>query len=324
MTISAEIIADSITSDGQRITTFELIYPRMIHAENLTHRIFSRNSASSRAIPVNKMNDLILSNVALPWRFGKANKGMQDAGEHDEPVFVEAIYEKELSLGSDPEKARELASLSPENAWRYAASLMVDFSNYFNRAGYAKQVCNRLTEPFQHMKVVVTSTSFDNFFNLRNHTDADPTLHMLAVTVLEAYKNSEPRVLLKGEWHTPYYQSGFWSEHSNGKDIHGNTLEDALMISASCCAQVSYRTLDDSLEKARRIYKALIETEPTHASPVEHQATPIPKFNTGSIWPEGITHMDRLGAYYSGNFKGWIQHRQLIPNHVCEEYEGYY
>lgn len=301
MTITAEVIAASITPQGEKILTFEIEYPRIIHSELMTHRVFSRNSASSRAIPVKKMNELICKNFARPSVFGKNQSGMQDAGEH----FT-------LINGYTPEQWWDLAILSA-----------VQFSRGFEEAGYHKQVCNRLTEAGQHMKVVVTATSYDNWFWLRNHNDADPTIHDLANCMLAAYNEAEFKVLQQGEWYVPYYFDGFWSEKDNGLDAHGHTLQEALMISSSCCAQVSYRALDETLEKAEDIYKRLVDSEPVHASPFEHQASPIgqPVVDQLGDWEKGVTHMDRSGNLWSGNFKGWIQHRQLIDNHVCEEYD---
>ena len=297
MTVSVEIVADSVDIRGNRITTFELIFPRIVLAEFLTHRLFSRNSSSSRAIPVKRMNEMILEDVAMPVHFGKNQAGMQDAGEHSELI---------------------IGQYTPSEWWRMAVETMVDFSNEFDKAGYHKQVCNRLVEFGQHMKIVMTSTCMDNWFNLRNHHDADPTIHALALCTLESYRESTPRVLNAGEWHTPYYSEGFWSEHAHGLDSSGVSLQDALMISASCCAQVSYRRLDDTLEKARIIYARLVETQPVHASPTEHQATPIEvdddyKFAVPFYeWPEGVTHMDKEGNLWSGNFIAWVQYRQLI------------
>lgn len=302
MTTSATMITDSISASGVRIMTFELEYPRIVHGELMTHRVFSRNASSSRAIPVSTMNELILDNIAEPIHYGKNQSGMQDAGEHEELIY---------------------GRYTPAEWWRFAAECAVNFSNGFASAGYHKQVCNRVTEFAQHMKVVLTTTCIDNWFNLRYHTDADPTIHMLAACMLAAYKDSEPRVLNEGEWHVPYYVDGYWSEHKEGKDLHGATLDDALKISSSCCAQVSYRKTDDTIEKARTVYSRLVESEPAHASPTEHQATPIKEcisFNP-ETWDDGVTHVDKYGNLWSGNFKGWIQHRQLIPNHVCNDYK---
>jgi len=127
----------------------------------------------------------------------------------------------------------------------------------------------------------------------------------------------DPVTLQPGDWHTPYFGDGYWL-----KDC-GIPLENALKISASCTAQVSYRKADDTLEKAEMIYGKLIESEPVHASPVGHAATPVTQCD-GSInlrndmdsWQEGVTHLNRDGKLCSNNFEGWIQYRALIPNNV--------
>lgn len=321
MTISARIIADSISEyTGQRITTFELEYPRFIHAEFMTHRLFSRNAASSRAIPVKTAIDLIKKNTARPMHWGKNQPGMS------------AKEECNAVMASDS----EFDGYSRTEWWDEARDMAILHAEEFDRSGYHKQIVNRLLEPFSHIKVVLTATEYDNFFWLRNHPDAQPEICELAQKMLEARENSVPMYLSSGEWHVPYYIEGFWSPFSDAKDggvtiksvdEYGNTLEDAIAISASCCAQVSYRKTDDSLEKARDIYKRLVESKPVHASPFEHQATPISftKDDYGQPvhnWEVGITHSDRFNNTWSGNFKDWIQNRQLIPNNACWEYQA--
>lgn len=294
MTITAQVIADSISESGTRITTFEIEVPRIIWSEFMTHRVFSRNAASSRAIPVETFIKLIDVNPAMPSHWGQNQSGMQAKGEVDDPNLAEAL-------------------------WVNASKDAIKSAQAMHKIGLHKQVANRPLEPYQHMKAVVTSTTYDNWFWLRNHEDADPTIHALANTMLAAYTDSTPRLLLAGEWHMPYYFDGFWSEHSNGKDIHGFTLDEALKISSSCTAQVSYRKLDDSLEKATMVYGRLVDSSPPHFSPTEHQASPMEvsnwRIDEGS-WEDGVTHMDRTGDLWSGNFKGWIQHRQLIMNNI--------
>jgi thymidylate synthase ThyX len=183
--------------------------------------------------------------------------------------------------------------------------------------GLHKQAANRITEPFMQMKVVCSGTEWSNFFWLRNHKDAQPEIRELARQMWREYSNNSlPLIIKAGEWHLPYISREIVDDCVVYTDSTGNpiTQEDAKIISASCCAQVSYRKNDDSLEKARAIYSRLIESEPVHASPVEHQATPVESLRSDS-WPEGITHKTRNGDIWSGNFRGWIQHRQLIPNH---------
>jgi hypothetical protein len=337
--IEAVIIAHSAcATTGKEIITWELTYPRIIHSEFMTHRMFSRNAASSRAIPVAKMLEMVREHPAMPVRFGANQAGMQDKGVgHGELVFIEDRFYFALSEGLPVSEAKEFALVSAATAWQLAAENASNFAEAFSDAGYHKQVGNRLIEPFQWMKTVMTTTEDANWFWLRDHKDADPTIEALAIAMREAKKLSKAVTLKSGEWHTPYYAEGFWKpEHKDTEgwyDKSGMRLEDALAISSSCCAQVSYRKLDDTLEKAQMVYERLVGSEPVHASPFEHQATPmaesedewgvkiVNKVYASGTWEKGITHVDRQGNFWSGNFKGWIQHRQLIPNNVCNEYK---
>lgn len=307
MTISAKVIADSISEICKtRITTFELEYQRFIHAEFMTHRLFSRNAASSRAIPIATAIKLILSNIAKPIHWGKNQPGMSAKEECTAPIMLPAG-----ELGGDPD------AFTREQWWDKACHEAIFYAERFNEAGYHKQIVNRLLEPFTHIKVVVTATDYDNFYWLRDHPDAQPEIQALARQMLRAVNASTPIELKAGEWHTPYFGNGYWKPSDDNK----YSLQDALAISASQCAQVSYRKADDSLEKARSIYARLVESEPVHASPFEHQATPInyekdPVFGFRHNWDEGITHVDRYNNAWSGNFMDWIQYRQLIPNNA--------
>lgn len=309
MTINAKIIADSTTHGDKRITTFELEYPRFIHSELMTHRVFSRNAASSRAIPVARTIELIKDNTAMPVHWGKNRPGMS-ANEENNATFFE-------------NKTRE-------DVWGMARDAAINFAAMFNDKQYHKQIINRLLEPFSHMKTIVTSTEYDNWFALRNHKDAQPEIHMLAKVMFDVYNDSAPNKLTTGEWHVPYYNNGRWSPvHTNSVGVLYDvkeyivdefevTLADALAISSSCCAQVSYRRLNDSMDKACEIYNRLVESFPPHFSPFEHQASPMPDDVDFSF--TGVTHLDKYGKYWSGNFNNWIQHRQLIMNALNVSY----
>lgn len=302
MTVAAKIIADSINERGTRVTTFELEYPRIIHSELMTHRVFSRNAASSRAIPVKTMIDLIEANPAMPSHWGKNQSGMQAKEELD-----------------------ELSKESVKQLWLHACKDAVSHARVMADIGAHKQVINRITEPYQHMKVVLTATDYANWFYLRDHKDADPTIAELAAKMLYEHTTSIPDLLSTGDWHMPYVRVDY--EHSDlgddrcYYDEQNNqiSVEQALMISVSSCAQVSFRKSDGSLEKAEVIYKRLIESKPTHASPTEHQCQ---AFDNNQLFPKGITHVDRNGTQWSGNIRDWIQYRQLIPNNVKQENGG--
>lgn len=301
MTVQARVIADSINKRGTRITTFELEYPRIIHSELLTHRVFSRNAASSRAIPVNTMLDLIEANPAMPSHWGKNQPGMQAQEE----------------LG-------ELEKESVKQLWLSACKSAVSHARVMNDIKAHKQVINRITEPYQHMKVVLTGTDFANWFWLRDHTEADPTIAELAGKMLVSYNQSKPELLLDGQWHLPYvattYVNGnqrYFESFDSNKEI---TLEEALMISSSSAAQVSYRKTDGSLEKAQMVYDRLVNSTPVHASPFEHCAMCFDEaVDFYGDWIDGITHVNREGVYFSGNLRDFIQYRQLLPNNVKQE-----
>lgn len=304
MQITAKIIKDSINPNGVRITTVELEYPRFIHSEVMTHRMFSRNSASSRAIPVAKIIEQVETNPAMPIHWGKNQPGMQ-ANEELQGVEREAMIQSWIA------SAKEAAS---------RAKVM-------SQIGGHKQIVNRILEPYQIMKVLVTATEWQNFFHLRDHEDAQPEIKELAVQIKKAIQESVPDKLECGMWHLPYIVTKFeQGEQTYWLDAETEvSLEDAQKVSCSACAQVSYRKLDTSLEKAKELYKKLVESEPVHASSFEHCAKVMktdkwPQYICPDVWidveEEGITHADRDGVYWSGNFKGWIQYRQLIPNNV--------
>ncbi len=303
--IKAKIIADSESTYGTRITTFELEYPRFIHGEFMTHRLFSRNAASSRAIPVERMIELVKENTAMPIHWGKNQPGMSAKEECNEML----------------DSHSESPGYTREDWWKEARDMAIIHAREYANKGYHKQIVNRLTEPFSMIKVVCTATDYNNFWWLRDHKDAQPEIQELARKMKEAYDAHLPVRLEQGEWHTPYYMDGWWN-----KDCP-TSLEDALAISSSCCAQVSYRRLDDSIDKAREIFARLIESKPAHASPMEHQATPIDvdAYSDGFCYdelPKGITSLSREDDakgnqnFWSGNFRNWIQHRQLIPENA--------
>ena len=312
--ISAEIIADSISAEGKRITTFVLEFHRFILPEFNTHRLFSRNAASSRAIPVSKMIEHMMYNSAEPVHWGRNQSGMQAKEELEQPLKIRV-----------------------QQTWAEAKFNAIDASNKMHNEGAHKQIVNRILEPFQMIRVVCTATEYDNFFYLRYHADAQPEISQLAECMWLAREHSVPEVLQPEEWHVPFVNT---SRDAAGKRYYWNfisetekveiSLEDALKVSASCCAQVSYRKLDTSLEKALDIYNKLVTMKPVHASPFEHCATPMQvrdlqndKVNlpmASATWEKGITHTDIKGIMWSGNFCGWIQYRQLIPNNVCNNF----
>ena len=316
--ISAKVIADSIAKKGKRITTFELEYNRFIHSEMMTHGALVKNSSSSRAIPIGKMIEQIKLNPSTPIYWGKTQSGMQA---------------KEELTYSELKRVKELWEVAKDNAMTRATQMSLNECH--------KQIANRVTEPFQMIKVVCTATDFDNFFNLRIHPDAQPEILMLAYLMYKAMQQSTPISLNQGEWHLPYIER----ERNNGaleyfiyeeNDIgyFGKKyipLEQAIKISSSCTAQTSYRKNDASVEKADKIHDMLIKADVLHASPFAHLATPIEFDLTNHVltnlpfepetWEQGITHVTKDGVLCSGNLQGWIQYRQLIPNNTCWNFD---
>jgi len=138
--ISVEIIKDSIAPSGVRLTTFVLSYPRFIHAEFMTHRVFSRNASSSRAIPVKRRLKMIQSNPAGPVEWGLDQKGMQAYSQ-----------------------ATGLREKTAKWVWRAACWTACFWAKVMLKLNIHKQIVNRLVEPFSDITVVVTSNDFNNF-----------------------------------------------------------------------------------------------------------------------------------------------------------------
>lgn len=291
--ITAKILKDSISPTNKRITTFELEFPRFVLPEFNTHRVFSRNAASSRAIPIETMIKQVLDNPAMPIWWGKNQAGMQAKEELDNTkITIDHYTGRE---GTSLDRAKQIWLESRDEAVKYVKEL--------SNIGLHKQIANRILEPWSHIKVVVTSTEWDNWYNLRNHPDAQPEIHELAKIMLVEHVVSTPVPLEYGEWHLPYI-TRYRNHYTTGRHEDGLfDLETAKKVSVSLCAQVSYRKSDDSVDKAIKIFDKLIESKPTHASPTEHQATPLEDSEESS-----------------GNFRGWLQYRQTIKDNVCDHY----
>lgn len=273
MTISAKVIEDSVARGGKRITTLQLVYPRFIHAEFMTHRVFSRNASSSRAIPVAKMLEQVRTNPAMPIHWGKNQPGMQAREEL-------AGRERELAIAH----------------WRNAAQCAADVAEEMSKRGAHKQVVNRILEPYQFIHVVVTSTEWDNFLELRNHEDAQPEIWALAAKMQEQLCLSQPATRSRerhatSSWHLPYVSQDERSALPYSPDL-------LAQLSAARCARVSYLTHDGkepNQASDKQLFLRLVGSRPLHASPTEHQAYPLP-----------------LPTQQSKNFRGWRQHRELI------------
>lgn len=329
--ITAEAIQASVGPNGIPIFTGRFTYPRWIHAESKTHRMItidtdtwhiqedvslmsdpmlSRNAASSRAIPISKMLEQVRNHPATPIHWGKNQAGMQAKAELE---------------GDDRQAA--------EDWWIRGAAMMAEHVESCP-VPLHKQVANRVLEPWMMMTVIVTGTEWENFFWLRDHPDAQPEIEVLAKAWKKAKAEAPLFELKAGELHVPFVAR----QRSNNDgsllyfvpDKDGNQIQlspqQALKVSASCSAQTSFRALDFSVPKAEGIYNKLVESKPVHASPFEHQAIALNESDDAIIYthsqraptlrfPPGITHIDSRLNLWSGNLRGWAQHRQLINGH---------
>lgn len=282
--IEAKVIEDSTYEGGKRLTTMQLKYPRIIHAEAKAHRVIeiggqlidlmedvafmddpslSRNASSTRAIPTAKLAN---SEFFEPTRYGKNKAGMQAAEENLE--------------GEALERAKAI--------WRHMADVCAAGSKELAELGLHKQWAGRPTEWFTHINVVVTATEWDNFFALRDHPDAQPEIRELARAMKAAMAASTPRVLGFGEWHLPYVSE---------EERRTLALQQQIACSVARTARTSHLKHDNavpSVEDDVPLHDRLIDAVPPHMSPTEHQATPT------------------LDTNKEANLRGWMQYRRLI------------
>lgn len=241
-----KVIADSISESGVRLITLQVKFPRFIIPEFNTHRVFSRNFSSSRAIPTKKLLEQIRNNPAMPVHWGKNQAGMQ-AAEELEGIQKEAV----------------------QQLWLEAAKSAASFAEVMAASGAHKQIVNRIIEPFLYVEGIVSATEWENWFGLRAHADAQPEIHDLALKMHAAMFNSNPVELKMGEWHLPYV-----SEQEKNKF----SREVLCKISSARCCRVSYLKHDGtapSVEDDLMLCDRLTKSVPIHASPFEHVATPM-------------------------------------------------
>lgn len=283
-----EVIAASESHDGSQVATYRLKYPRIVLAELNTHRIASKGSGSSRAIPTETMLREVEENPAMPVRFGGNQSGMQDKGEeHD--ALVEVPHELKSAFvlyyrGDQVDLLPPSFKIEPREFWRFMAHVNAKASRAYSDAGFHKQIANRLTEPYQWMNTVfsVTDNGLKAVLALRAHPAADPTIAKLAYMIQDtpvSYKLLRP-----GEWHLPYILPE--EEHL--------PLMQKLILSTARCARVSYAPFDGiaTIEKELLRHNLLVKSDPPHMTPTEHPCTPMP------------------GNH--GNFRGFKQYRQFL------------
>lgn len=274
--IHAQVEADSINDRDCRLTTLSLYYPRYIHQELMTHRVFSRNASSSRAIPTKKIIQAANDQFVMPSRWGVNQAGMQPGQANLSP--------------EDQAKA--------EAIWRRMADECMKGALELAELGVHKQWCSRPVEWFSTIRVVVTATqsAWEGFFLLRDHPAAQDEIVHLARSIKEAMNVSSPKRLKVGEYHLPFISD-------SDKTI---PVEDQLKVSAARCARVSYKTFDgkvSSLEEDLLLCSKLTHDfegdDPAHMSPFEHQA-------------RNLLSGEAFGSL-SGNFDGsWVQWRKEL------------
>ena len=300
MAFDATVLADSVSPADHRLTTLEVTFPRFILAEFNTHRVFSRNSASSRAIPIVKQLRRVLEEPFVPLEFGANQPGMQ-AGSALEGTALDAAKAEwlrarddavrhVLGLIAEPGQVAEGADLLAElDRIEPAIKAKQQPDEWLN---VHKQVANRLLEPFMWHTVIVTATEWENFFNLRCHTDAQPEIRRAAELMRAARGESEPARLGREDWHLPLVRDEDRDEVAE--------IEDLIKVSAGRCARVSYlthagtRDLDADIELCERLLTS------GHMSPLEHPARPL-------------TADELAQSEWSGNFRGWRPYRKDVP-----------
>lgn len=286
MSITAKIVADSVSPQGIRLTTLALKYPRWIHAEFMTHRLFSRNASSSRAIPSRRLSAL---EREYPLRWDANIPGMQSG----------------VRLSDEQaEKAKAV--------WDRMANACIAGVAELTELGLHKQWANRPLEWFTSISVLVSATSFDNFFGVRWHPDAQPEIEELARQIFLAIQTSTPRPLDPDQWHLPYVVPD---------EAQSLGLDTARRCSAARCARVSYLNHDGTTPNVAKDLDTFSKLagdpngppRPIHASPMEHQATPDRLLDPEhpAVWQNPAQH---------GNFCGWRQFRKML---ACEHIEEF-
>lgn len=275
MTIEVYIIEDTMDTHGRRITTMLLRYPRFIHSEFMTHRMFSRNASSSRAIPFKTQKKAIWNDPATFVSWGANQKGMQ-AGE-------------ELKGWR-----RWLAQFS----WSLGLWVLWPVAWLMELSGVHKQVINRMLEPWSHISVLVTATEWENFFTLRRDAAAQPEIKALADQMFEALEHSFPKVR---SYHLPFIRN-------HERDLSGHTQ---LMISAARCARLSYTTHGgvkiDTVQNDLILAERLLSSK--HMSPFEHQAKTIE--HKGNLKSKKLAANWRANFFGWESFRYDIEHESI-------------
>lgn len=332
MSHSAKLLAHSISEAKFNLYTFEVCFPRIVLAEMNTHRMLSRNSASSRAIPVQTMIKMVTEHPYVPASWGKSQKGMQEG--------------EDLS--------REDAQVA-DSIWLRKRDEAVEGAQALLKLGVHKQRVNRLLEPFMWHTAIISATELSNLFHLRDNPDAHPDLRACVHLMKECVDKSMPELIFDNAWHTPLILEEDYREIAvrdgdnkavaAGGDWHGRRWVAACKISVGRCARVSYLTHDGKrdLDADFELHDRLLGSG--HMSPFEHVARPMTEEEMSVAHRKHLVLKDKktgvvttqvrlpsalvtaralrtLGAfdvvniydtYFCGNFNGWMQYRKTIP-----------
>lgn len=326
----------SISPRGKELLTYEIVFPRSVLAEVVTHRILtmdsspddagnvnqqavdlfhtertalqdlSKSSASSRAIPFSRMVEAVRNDPYIPERWSKGGPGMQESGWLED---LDAISKVRAS-------------------WLAGRDMMIEVATKMHEFGVHKQDVNRLLEPWGWVRQIVTGTEWNNFFALRTDKDAHPAFRKIARMMYLAKRASTPRALNYGEWHVPYVGQGYLEKLAEGLKVTQPPAQyqpsvssafrslttasaQVLKISAARCAWVSYDppgVENYTHERAFATFDKLIGGRLKHVSPTEHQGTPM-DMDCESIRPE-----------YRSNLSGWLQARKLITRENIKDF----
>lgn len=309
------IIADSKNEHGQRLITAILTFPRYLLAEVNTHRMLSRNSASSRAIRFEKMVESVMTNPFIPFRWQKDHAGMQGTEYFED----------------------ELVTSTLEARWLYARDEAVRHASILSRAGLTKQLCNRLLEPFMYHTALVSGTDLENFFALRAQDAAEIHFQDLAYKFLEACNESTPKELKAGEWHIPFgddmdedpafagMRDGMCDCINPRPDWREFGLDLKIKIATVRAARISYSVPGATMKNDYKADLALHDrlASSGHWSAFEHCARAMSREEyelnvSGKLkWMDG----PYTAAYpvpeaegYCGNFRGFIQYRKMFSD----------
>lgn len=273
-TARAKIVADSIGSHDIRLTTVEAEWPRYMHGDFMTHRALSRNGLSSRAEPVIRAIERAVFDPVEPLVWMYDEKRMQHG---------------RVMTDEDAARSRLL--------WNKARKSALAIGLEFLDLGLHRQYLNRIIEPYLRIKMVVSATTWANFFALRAHPAPMPEIQQLAITIARLLKEHKPRRLLPGDWHLPYCTA------EERTIYRGEAMAE---ISTARCARASYGKLGDGSPATHledhALFQRLMGDDPKHASPAEHPAM--------CVGDPGVR---------SGNFRGWIQFRHTILGESADD-----